>query len=42
MEGGRARFRLRTPIAATVIEPAEQEQDETFFALLMPLRVSEA
>jgi DNA polymerase III subunit beta len=41
VEGEHARFRLRSPSIATVIESAEQEQDESFFTLLMPLRVPE-
>ena len=35
----RARFKLREPVSAAIIEPAEQQDGEEYFCLLMPLRL---
>jgi len=41
IDGERVKFRLDTPIKAALIEPLEQEKDENYFCLLMPLRLAE-
>ncbi|MBN1825089.1 MAG: DNA polymerase III subunit beta [Candidatus Eisenbacteria bacterium] len=41
IDGARVRFRLDTPIKAALMEPEEQQEDEHYFCLLMPLRLAE-
>ncbi len=41
IDGDMAKFRLDSPIKAGIIEPVEQEKDENYFCLLMPLRLAE-
>lgn len=41
MDGDKVKFRLDTPIKAAILEPLEQEKDEQYFCLLMPLRLAE-
>lgn len=41
IDGDKVKFRLDTPIKAALMEPLEQEKDENYFCLLMPLRLAE-
>ncbi|MBM3321333.1 MAG: DNA polymerase III subunit beta [Candidatus Eisenbacteria bacterium] len=41
IDGDRVKVRLDTPIKAALFEPVEQEADENYFCLLMPLRLAE-
>jgi DNA polymerase-3 subunit beta len=41
IDGDKVKVRLDTPIKAALLEPLEQEKDENYFCLLMPLRLAE-
>ncbi|MFH1679538.1 MAG: DNA polymerase III subunit beta [Candidatus Eisenbacteria bacterium] len=41
IDGEKVMVRLDTPIKAALFEPVEQEKDENYFCLLMPLRLAE-
>lgn len=41
IDGESVKFCLDTPIKAALLEPVEQEKDENYFCLLMPLRLAE-
>ncbi len=41
IDGDRTKLRLDSPIKAGIIEPLEQEKEENYFCLLMPLRLAE-
>jgi DNA polymerase-3 subunit beta len=41
IDGDRVMLKLDTPIKAALLEPVEQEPDENYFCLLMPLRLAE-
>lgn len=41
IDGEKVKFCLDTPIKAAILEPMEQEKDEHYFCLLMPLRLAE-
>lgn len=41
IDGDRVLIRLDTPIKAALLEPVEQQKNENYFCLLMPLRLAE-
>ena len=41
IDGDKVKVKLDSPIKAGILEPVEQEKDEHYFCLLMPLRLAE-